>query len=530
MRRPPVSPFFVVWLAAAGCGDEAPVSTLHEPGSEIQVRPDTPGNSRMFSFDATDVVVTHGSPGGDFLIHYTLTEGANDVPAADADASGVPDFVEQVAEVYDEVGVFYEEELGFRRPLDDGFIADNGGDARFDVYLVDFAGVGDGNYRNDQCLADNPSRCAGYIVQENDYAGYGYPSTAIANRILGSHEYFHAVQAAYDTGQGSVAAEGSAVWATERFDSSLSDFEGFIDGYLQNPDRSLDVPLPGPVDPFSYGAGIFFQFLAERFGDEAVEQLWARSEDGAEGVADPMWLTVLDPLLVDLAGSTFAEAFREFATWNLYTASYADPGVAYAEGVGYGLVAIEMVGLPYADPELRVFYASTQYVGMLPDGRPEMTVALVAPPDAPQELEDLSVVVALDQGGTWGAVTTLADLSAGEETFDTSGVVRLVVAVVNGATSGDSRRPGLCIGTPEEVVACKASLGVTPEPPVDPGTGGSATEPPGETAPPADDGCGCEVPGQPSAGSPWLLGLGLAGCLSLSRRRRRASEKASTRP
>ncbi len=67
-------------------------------------------------------------------------------------------------------------------------------------------------------------------------------------RILGSHEFFYAIQAAYDREQGTIFSEGTAVWATETFDSSLYDFEYFIDGYLNNTGRSLDVPLVARVE------------------------------------------------------------------------------------------------------------------------------------------------------------------------------------------------------------------------------------------------------------------------------------------
>ena len=72
----------------------------------------------------------------------------------------------------------------FRAPVRDEGLPDNGGDDRFDVYLVAFAGQGDGNYRDDVCSKDDPQICAGYMVQENDFKGYGYPSTLVANRIL----------------------------------------------------------------------------------------------------------------------------------------------------------------------------------------------------------------------------------------------------------------------------------------------------------------------------------------------------------
>lgn len=446
-------------LAGCGAESEPPFEgpSPDEPTIAPLVRPDTPGNGLLFNFEPADVVESFGSDGGRFLVHFTRM-GQNAVPDADADASGVPDFVEQVAAVYEEVLTKYQDDLGFRAPVGDEGLPDNGGDGRFDVYLVDFAGQGDGHYSNDTCGPGNDDVCAGYMVQENDYAGYGYPSTLVANRILGSHEFFHAVQAAYDIGQGSVLAEGTAVWATETFDPSLKDFEAFLDGYLDNPDRPLDKPLPGAVDPFSYGAAIYFQFLTERYGDAMVRSLLERGENDAGGVADPVWFEQLDPFLQAEAGASFADAFTDFATWNLFTGKFADPARSYDAGAGYPGVKMTEVAAPFADDELRVFYASAQYYRASPGGRAAMTAALVAHDGTPEDVDGLRLLLASREGDVVGPVIEVADVGAGSETVDTGTADKLVVVVVSGLTGGDSRKPALCIGTVDEVAACRASI------------------------------------------------------------------------
>ncbi len=515
-------------LALAGCGAGDDVAIGKGPGVAAEVRPDTPGNNLQFNFDSGDVVESFGSSDGRFLVHFTRN-GPNAVPAADTDSSGVPDFVEQVASVYVEVLAHYETTLGFRAPLDDGAIADNGGDDRFDVYLVDFAGVGDGNYRDDACGPGNQDQCAGYMVEENDFAGYGYPSTLVANRILGSHEFFHAVQSAYDNGQGSIMAEGSAVWATESFDPSLNDFEYFLDGYLDNPDRPLDKPLPGPVDPFSYGSAIFFQFLEEHYGPGTVRSLWERCEDGANGVADPVWLTEIDPLLAAQDGASFAEAMDDFATWNLFTSSFSDPARSYAKGNQYLRVRIDPVTAPYSEDALRVYYASSQYFGADPGTRAAMTAALVPPASDPGAADGLMLHLAVERGSDLDPVVDVVDPTAGTETIDTNGADRLVVLVVNGAVSGDSKKPGLCIGTVDEVAACKAALGQSGAGGAGGGggaggAGGSGTGEGGQTPasqPPAEEesGCGCRVPAAPASERAGVVALALAALLARRRRR-----------
>lgn len=532
--------------AAEGTGSDD--ATLDGPGAAVLVRPDDPGAGLQFDFEEGEVVESYPSPGGRFRVHFTR-DGINAVPAADDDASGVPDFVEEVGAIYDEVLEAYQA-LGFRAPLGDGDVTDDGGDDRFDVYLVDFAGVGDGAYRDDGCLPDAPDRCAGYMTQENDYAGYGYPSTTAANRILASHELFHAIQSAYDNGQGSVFAEGTAVWATEVFDPSLRDFEWFLDGFLENPDRPIDEPLPGPVDPFSYGSAIVFRFLEERFGADVVLALFDAVEDGAGGVDDPYWVDRLDPLLA-AEGSSFADAFTDFARWNLYTDDFANPDEAYAQGEDYPRVRIDDGAMPYQEDRLRLYRASAQYVGMSPGNRDAVTAAVVPTELAPDGADDVRLLLAVESGDAITELVALDDPTAGATTVDASAADRVVVVVVNTTTTGDSRKPGLCVGTIDEVAACKVAVGAI-EPAGAGGAGGGgdgATATTGAGGSPgaggssagggaadgddletdtADDGCGCAVPGTVHRGTGGALAAVALVVASYARRRR--ARAASPRP
>jgi MYXO-CTERM domain-containing protein len=510
-------------LATALLGCEAESETTLEPveapGVQIEVRPDTPGSNLQFSFDRGDVVETFVSSDGNFTIHFSR-DGQHAVDLDDEDLDDVPDFVEHVAEVYVEVLAHYTA-LGFRVPESDGDIADNGGDDNFDVYLVDFAGIGDGAFRQDGCLPSNGERCIGFMTQENDYQGYGYPSTTVANRILGSHEFFHAVQAAYDVGQGTVFAEGTAVWATESFDPSLNDFEYFVGGFLQNPDRPLDEPLPGPVDPFSYGAAIFFKFLEERYGVDTIRVLIERTENGTNGNDDPLWITELDAVLGEVGDATFPEAMLDFAQWNFQTDDFANASSSYANGDAYDRVKIEEVDAPFSDDSIRVYHASAQYRATAPGTRTEMTAALVSSDEA--ELTDLRIVLATETGDE-SELLVLDDAVAGTQTIEVGSADRFVAIVVNTAATGDSKKPGLCMGDPDEVEQCKAALlsggaggagGAGGSDAGGNGEGGAG----GAGAGTEDEGCSCALSssGSSGAGLLGLLGLGL-----LARRRRTA--------
>lgn len=444
----------------------------HAPASKRdELRPTDTSSSEMWKFLPTDVVEHLDLPDGGYRVHYTRA-GKNAVPAADVNDSGMPDLVEAVASVYEEVGAQYHGALGYRRPLNDLPLGSNGGSDRFDIYLVDFMLQADGAFRTDSCTNE---KCIGYVVQENDFVGYGYPNATVATRILGSHEYFHAIQAAYDNNQGVVISEGTAVWATEQFDPSTNDFEGFIGAFMALPDRSLDSPPAGPVPAYAYGSAIFFEFLSEKYGNPIIRKLWEHLENGQGfasepgDVADPHWLIQLDALLKAEYQSSFSEAFRTFVYWNFFTGVNGDPGKSYAKGSTYPGPAMTAVAAPYQAPmggtvaRPRVFYASTQYFTVPANGRATMGALLTDDPVTATEDETtgMAIILGVRRGNLNALVVPVGDVKQAN-TLDTSGNATLVVAVVNTAREGQngnlSRRPGLCIGSPAELAACRLAL------------------------------------------------------------------------
>ena len=408
-------------------------------------RPTDPG-SDLFTFDVGDVVVTHDSPR--FRFHYSLA-GTHAIPVADDDASGVPDHVEELAEIYEGALDLYVE-LGYRAPVSDEPQADNGGDARFDVYLIDFALQADGAYRRESCVAEI---CAGYMVQENDFRGYRYPSVSVANRTVASHELFHAVQAAYDDGQGAVMAEGTAVWASERYDPSLFDLEGFSFGYLDDADTSLDSLSAGAVDPFSYGCGVWFLSLSERYGDDVIRHLWERSVDGAGGVDDPFWFDIIDDVLQEDAGVSFAAAFTEFSAWTLFTGDRADPARGFQDGADFAEREAEELELPADRPSFVVFTSSSRLLQVQPRGRARIALALSGDAANLEGLTLFALPVDLNSGPR--ELVTITDVAAGG-VVDVGLDDELLLLLVNARQQGQGARPHLCIGDEDEVAACTA--------------------------------------------------------------------------
>ena len=497
-------------------------------------RPDDPDSTGLFRFEPGYDVETHDSAAGRVRVHFTRT-GPDAVRAADADTDGTPDAVEAVAETYEEALAFYAS-LGYRSPVSDlGTPTGDGGSDRLDVYLVDFGGASDGAFVRERCELARPI-CSGYVAQENDYAGYGYPSFRTATRILASHELFHAIQAAYDSEQGANWGEATAVWASERFDPTLSDFEHFIDGWLDEPERAIDQEPIGPVDGYSYGLALFPQYLAERFGDDLLRRTWEDLEDGAQGVADPHWLAVLATLLPAEHDTPFEAAWVEFADWVLRSGHGGPAGATFANAAAYPEVAREAVELPFRDDKLRVYRASMQIWSVAPGAR--ATIAVALPTLDPAEHDGLRLVLATRRGDA--VESARLDGPSGE--IAAAGADEVLIAVLNTARSGQSRRPGLCLGDPAEGAACVAALApAPPEPGPEVVEAPDVAEAAADTLPSTDDASAdalapdaAEPPalkppiGQGCAGAPGsagLLALLVAAAVAARRRRTRAATR-----
>lgn len=495
-------------LVLGGCAVDPAVAA-----TEGELRPDTPGTTEMMpNYAATDTVESIVSPGGSFRIHFTRS-GTNAVNPRDDDANGTPDFVDYVAQQYDEVLARYTS-MGFRAPrTDENVPVDHGGDALFDVYLLDFgAGAGaDGAFRREDCIVG--SGCSGYMVMENDFVGFSYPSPRYGARLLASHELFHAVQAAYDDAlgaQGSTLSESTAVWASERFDPAQTDLEGFSTAFLERPDRSLGIDPIGPVQPYAYGAALAWEYYATRFGDDLVVAFWEEL-DVTAGASVDNWLDVLDTVLTRDHASSFRSTYVDMAEWLMFTGVRFDADHGPARGSQLAPVATTDVTVPYQSMTLRVFPASTRYF-TVPSPRVSVRLAGAAP-------EELAVIAA---GFTGDGIFVADARGMGSVDLVATGATTIVVGVANGATSGTSNAVTVCIGRdPVDCTAMPDDAGAMP----DAGVAADASAP---MPTPAPAGCACaSAPRAPGASVPLAMLLGIAW--RVARRRASAARGLSQR-
>lgn len=329
----------VLIAVGLGCGpaDEvAPEGRVHEELTTQRAQPLRPTNDAdSLGYDGAEPS-PYVSASGDFKVWW-VDDGPHGVPLEDSNGSGVPDYVEVVADTADEVAATLEQ-AGWKLAMSDDSGAGGeplGGDGRFDIYLIDFR-AGDGHYSADWCVdnAHGVPQCAGHFRLENDFDGLGYASREEAARLVTSHEYFHAVQDAYGAGLPMWWSEGTATWFEEFFDPSQHDFEWLTSLYFDEHTRSLHDRNRGPSDAFGYGAAIFVYFLEQHIGADGLLEIFERIERG-DTVIDAVEAVVSERFV------PLAEAFELFATWNLFTGSRASAEHGYPSAQRFAEVSVE---------------------------------------------------------------------------------------------------------------------------------------------------------------------------------------------
>jgi MYXO-CTERM domain-containing protein len=309
-----LAPTLLVLLASPAHAVDCLTHQLAQHRALFGPLPTRPTEGGMFSFEDDDVVQTVDSSDGAVRVHYSA-EGPSVTILDDDDLDGRPDFPVMVAETTAEVFSSFES-IGFRRPLgeEEMGLGELGGSYAFDVYLVDFAGQGDGAFSIDSCDSE-PNVCSGFFSMENDFSGYGYSNLEQAVNTLTSHELYHAVQAAYEADSPVWYSEGTATLAEKLFDPESEDFLHLAGYYLDDTERSLDNPPTGPVPTFAYATALWWDFMNIRLGTDAIVALQESLEwDGA----DKDTLSEMEAV-IEAHGSDLATEWGTFAQWNLAT-------------------------------------------------------------------------------------------------------------------------------------------------------------------------------------------------------------------
>ncbi len=275
-------------------------------------------------------------------VHWVDT--TTDAPAAtDASpANGIPDWVDKTLATAEHVWTVEVTNMGYQAPLDDSTSTTNGGNSKLDVYISNLGSQQLYGY----CTTDDPNivdpnstyafyDASAYCVVDNNYAEPIFNNhTPLENlRVTTAHEFFHAVQAAYDFFDDRWLVEGTATWMEDEVYDNINDNRQYlVDSQLNQPGVTLDK---GSQCCFQYGAWIWWRYLSESLGDPSIiRDIWERA-DGS-GTAKGDMVAGPDDYSLQAArnalsarGHKLRTEYGDFAVWNRI------PAQRYSEGAYY---------------------------------------------------------------------------------------------------------------------------------------------------------------------------------------------------
>lgn len=239
-----------------------------------------------------------------------------------ADAPPSPDWPAQNLAVMDSVWTTTVDAMGYRAPVTDGA---RGGNPLFDVYLKDLGGDLYGF-----CAGEKRAKkrtASGYCVLDNDFAATQFPNgTPYDNLVVtAGHEFFHAVQYAYDYAEDPWMMESTATWMEERIATTVNDNRQYLPvSQIYAPNIPLDAF--SRTNGFQYGNWVFWEYLTSRYGNGLVLKTWKQAgslkKDGGKSS-----LPALQKVLKRKGG--FHKNYAQFAAGNLTPAANFPEGAEY---------------------------------------------------------------------------------------------------------------------------------------------------------------------------------------------------------
>jgi hypothetical protein len=223
-----------------------------------------------------------------YCVHWVTGESEpdpkkRDAPTdlSDADADGVPDFVETMSNTFEQVFAVENIQMGWREPTPDGT---RGGDFnKVDVYLKQLGDEGIFGYSTPDPGQTTNSQAA-FLVMDNDFSHEEYPrydNPLPPLQVTAAHEYNHVLQFGYDVLQDAWMFESTAVWMEDRVFDDVNDYVSYLPAWA----KLTGLPLTrfnstDLLDKFNvkvYGDAVWNRWLDERYGQEVIRTAWEKS-------------------------------------------------------------------------------------------------------------------------------------------------------------------------------------------------------------------------------------------------------------
>jgi len=271
-----------------------------------------------------------------FMIHWTNgTDGGNTtdaVPLENSNSNGIPNYIENLASVFENVWSFEIENQGFQMPPNDTPTrpndADNANpDGRYDVFVYNLGLYYSGYADPEQEYQSSPLTSYSYIGMRNDRP------LVEGMQVTAAHEFFHAIQFGYNRNEDSWWMETSATYMGNiAYPAETGDYQ-LLSYWFNTCDMyGIETFEYDPTDPVvlwhPYANFIFAKRLQEDFGNEIIKSIWEqmRTSDYA--------LTAINNTLISRNSSLVSE-FSRFIESNFFLEEMYQNGTAYRNALKY---------------------------------------------------------------------------------------------------------------------------------------------------------------------------------------------------
>ena len=269
-----------------------------------------------------------------FCIHW-VTRPDNppkpdpDVPPLESnDGDAIPDYVQTMAQVFENVHAVEVGQMGWRPPPSDG---SRGGDGRVDVYIQQIGDEGNFGYAAVDAGQTSNSQ-ASYLVMDNDYSTKEYERYSDPlppMQVTAAHEYNHVLQFGYDVLQDLWMFESTAVWMEDKVYDEINDYVFYLTTWVQNTREALTAFNPYDMtDPLNYkvyGDAVWARWIEARYGQDSIRAAW---EASLETTPRSFGVAAYEAMLASRGTSLF-DAFTSFVA---DTAEWRSSAGVFEEG------------------------------------------------------------------------------------------------------------------------------------------------------------------------------------------------------
>jgi hypothetical protein len=274
-----------------------------------------------------------------FCVHW-VASGRDAPDLTDGNGNGVPDWVENVAGVAENVYSVENVQLGWRTPKSDG-TRGGGGPGKTDIYLADIGGSGIYGYTapdpNEQGTSGGHSLYS-YLVLDNDFASAQFPQYSTPVDPLDvtlAHEYNHVLHFTYDALEDTWMFEATAVWMEGKVYQPVFDYLQYLPGWSQlttKPITSFNGRNPNDRNNVKvYGSAVWTKWLDARYGPDVVRAAWEDSRTTHPASFAPR---AFDAAIRQHGGRGFSDEFDRFAAataeWEAENSGFPD-GALYPD-------------------------------------------------------------------------------------------------------------------------------------------------------------------------------------------------------